>query len=61
MLEAAAARESSELGAALATAGEQHPTHAEEILLAAMAVKSEDLWIVVIEAERNTTNPIPPR
>jgi Gram-negative bacterial TonB protein C-terminal len=60
MLAAAASRESSELGAALATACAQHSSFASEILLAAMAVKNDDLWTAVLEAMRNNIHPVPP-
>lgn len=49
-----------ELGAALASASVQHPTHAKAIVEAVLAAKSDDLWKAVLEPLRLTGRRVPP-
>jgi hypothetical protein len=59
MFAAMPARDLREVGATLSTACVQHPAHAEEILLAVMATKNEDLLKEVLSAMRDTARPVP--
>jgi hypothetical protein len=49
-----------ELGAALASASVQHPTHAKDIVEAVLAAKNDDLWKAVLEPLRLTGRRVPP-
>jgi hypothetical protein len=49
-----------ELGAALASASLQHPTHAKDIVEAVLAAKSDDLWKAVLDPLRLTGRRVPP-
>ncbi len=49
-----------ELGATLASAAVQHPTHAKAIVEAVLAAKSDDLWKAVLEPLRLTGRRVPP-
>jgi hypothetical protein len=51
---------SDDLGAAIATACAQHPTHATEILQAILASKNPYLFDAVIESMREAARPVPP-
>ena len=48
-----------ELGAALASASVQHPTHAKDIFDAVLAAKSDDLWMAVLDPLRLTGRLVP--
>jgi hypothetical protein len=53
-------RDLRDMGAAISTACVQHPAQAEEILLAVMAAKNEDLLREVFSAMQDTARPVPP-
>jgi hypothetical protein len=60
LVAATAKSELSELGAALASASIQHPTHAKDIVESVLAAKSDDLWKAVLEPLHITGRRVPP-
>ncbi len=60
LLTALARPDRHELAAALATACVQHPTHAEAIVAAVLAMKNDDVWAAVLNALRFVEGPEPP-